>query len=183
MKIYCIFVEANLYSFCVDKKITEWQKSYNELTDIVFLENFFHQHENDLMNGFYKGKVSNVTDAIMLTKRMARQFYGSVIDCCKRGDNLDQIFKSLHNKESFFNALLQTKAKNQDRKCDWLRMYGLKVDSGIYAITGGAIKLTEFMEERPHTEEELRKLGKYKSFLQEESIFDKDSLLDYIENI
>lgn len=181
MKIYPIFVGA-LYSFYVDKKTTEWQKSYNELTDIVFLENFFHQYENDLMNGFYKGKVNNVTDAVMQTRKMAHQFYGSVLTCCKRGDSLDQIFKSLHNKESFLNDLLLTKAKNEDRKCSWLRMYGLKVESGIYSITGGTIKLTELMEERSHTEKELLKLGKYKSLLQKESIFDKDSLLDYIEN-
>lgn len=182
MKICSIFAEV-LYSFYVNKKLTEWQKSYDELTDIVFLEDFFHNHESDLMNGYYKGKVSNVTDAVMNTKDLARNFYGAVLKCCKNGDSLDQIFKSLNNEESFFTELLLTKAQNKGNRCDWLRIYGLKVDNGVYSITGGTIKLTKNMNERNHTKEELSKLVKYKCYLQEESIFDRDGLLDYIENI
>lgn len=152
------------------------------MTNIAFLENFFHQHENDLMNGFYKGKVDNVTDAVMLTKKMAHQFYKSILNCHARKESLDHVFTSLYNKESVLNDLLLAKTKNKDQKCSWLRMYGLKVENGVYSITGGTIKLTKLMEDRSHTKEELLKLGKYKSLLQEESIFDKDSLLDYIEN-
>lgn len=38
------------------------------------------------------------------------------------------------------------------------------------------------MEDREHTQEEYIKLGRYKMFLSGESIFDSDSLLEFIES-
>ena len=63
----------------------------------------------------------------------------------------------------------------------WLRLYGLRVDEGVYVITGGAIKLTHRMAERVHTNMELLKLEKGRNFLMKENVFDSDSLVDLIE--
>ena len=39
-------------------------------------------------------------------------------------------------------------------------IYAIKLEPGIYVITGGAIKLTRTMQEREHTLRELAKMEK-----------------------
>ena len=56
-----------LYTFISQYGVNEWDDAYDKLTDIEFLENFFSDNENDLLYGYYQGRVSNVTDALLLT--------------------------------------------------------------------------------------------------------------------
>ena len=49
-------------------------------------------------------------------------------------------------------------------------------------VTGGAIKITEKMQQHPETVKQLEILKQCKNFLKENQIEDLDSLLDYIEN-
>jgi len=51
----------------------------------------------------------------------------------------------------------------------------------MYLITGGAIKLTDSMQEREHTRRELDKLERCKQFLKEEGIIDEDGVVDLLE--
>ena len=64
-----------------------------------------------------------------------------------------------------------------------MRIYAIKLTTGVYIITGGAIKLTLKMDEREHTREELRKLELVRSFLLNENIIDDDSFVEYINTI
>lgn len=139
-----------LYTFVSDAGINEWKEAYDKLTSIEFLESFFAENERDLLDGYYKNSVSNVTDAVLFTISYARTFFDNVLTCCEKKQNLDTLFKNLDNKSSFPAILLLSKMKNEG-KCDWLRMYGIRVDSGLYTMTGGTIKLTHLMEDRPHT--------------------------------
>ena len=52
-----------------------------------------------------------------------------------------------------------------------------------YIITGGAIKLTATMQERPHTQAELDKIEKVRRFLLDEGIVDDDGFIDYISEL
>ena len=47
----------------------------------------------------------------------------------------------------------------------WLRVYALRVDTNLFVITGGAIKLTETMNDRDHLKLELKKLRISKKFV------------------
>lgn len=55
--------------------------------------------------------------------------------------------------------------------------------TGAYIITGGAIKLTQKMEEREHTKNELAKIENVRNFLLNEHIIDDDSFIEYIAEI
>ena len=66
----------------------------------------------------------------------------------------------------------------KERHPSWLRLYAIKLDKGMYLITGGAIKLTFHMDEREHTRRELQKLEKVRAFLMEQQVFDADSFLE-----
>ena len=68
---------------------------------------------------------------------------------------------------------------NTPRHASWLRIYAIKLEPGIYVITGGAIKLTRTMQEREHTLVELARMEKVRRFMLDNNIMDKDSFDDY----
>ncbi|MDR0864797.1 MAG: hypothetical protein LBO74_07685 [Candidatus Symbiothrix sp.] len=98
--------------------------------------------------------------------------------------NLDSIFRPLsnYNKQTY---LEKDKAKIENRKqhASWLRIYAIKLNAGIFIITGGAIKLTATMQEREHTAIELVKIERTRRFLIENGIVDNDGFVDYLKEL
>ena len=74
----------------------------------------------------------------------------------------------------------KARLRNTQRHASWLRIYAIKLDPGIYVITGGAIKLTRTMQEREHTLVELARMEKVRSFMIDNNICDMDSFTDYL---
>ncbi|MEP6794254.1 MAG: hypothetical protein ABJB16_08015 [Saprospiraceae bacterium] len=85
------------------------------------------------------------------------------------GLKLTTFFRPLHNQE--YQTKLLSKQKGRENV---LRMYAIKIDEDCFVITGGAIKLTQLMEERARTLEELHKLERARSYLKENGIGDAD---------
>ena len=52
----------------------------------------------------------------------------------------------------------------------------------VYLITGGAIKLTSRMNERPHTLNELMRMEKVRNYLLENGVIDADGIQDFINS-
>lgn len=100
-------------------------------------------------------------------------------------DDLDTLFRPLNNNEIAESLLQKDKARLKDRPVhsSWLRVYAIRLSTGAYIITGGAIKLTFKMEEREHTRNELNKIEKVRNFLLNEHIIDDDSFIEYIAEI
>ena len=65
----------------------------------------------------------------------------------------------------------------------WLRIYAIRLNDGKYIITGGAIKLTEKMQDRPHTAFELKKIEIVRDFLKSLGVFDDEGFIEYLEEI
>ena len=59
-----------------------------------------------------------------------------------------------------------------------LRIYAVRIDPSTYVVTGGAIKLTNKMQERPHTDQEKQKLEKVGSWLKESGACFREDLID-----
>ena len=95
--------------------------------------------------------------------------------------DLDKIFRPLENNRTSEMLLGKEKARlrNTPRHASWLRIYAIKLEPGVYVITGGAIKLTRTMQEREHTLVELARMEKVRRFLLDNDIADKDSFVDY----
>ncbi len=51
----------------------------------------------------------------------------------------------------------------------------------MYIITGGAIKLTDNMEERPHTLAQLKKLDSCRQYLKELGAIDEEGVIELLE--
>lgn len=78
--------------------------------------------------------------------------------------------------------LTREKARNwnRDRHASWLRVYAIRIETDVYIVTGGAIKLTPSMQDRPHTMLELQKLNKCRDYLKQNGGFDQDRFINYI---
>lgn len=148
--------------------------------DAEYLEEFFETHKSDLENGFW-GTIS-VEDAIIETFEYAREFEDTLLKLSENStpeqlERLEDIFRPLHNSQYHILTLNKSKAKQT-----WLRLYALKVENDVYIITGGAIKLTQKMQDRNHTTTELTKIESCRRFLLDQGIIDIDGIIDEIES-
>ena len=92
------------------------------------------------------------------------------------GDNLSQIFKPLHKKETSVEDNQAQKGRIPRPKT-WLRLYAVHYD-GKYILTGDTIKLTQNMNTRPHLQNELHKLN---SLIDKLDIDSNSNSIGYLE--
>ena len=148
---------------------------------MVWLRSFFKQNMNDLASYF---KITDVNQAIYDTIEDSDRLQCLILDISPDA-NLDEIFRPLDNGRISEMLLGKEKARlrNTPRHASWLRIYAIKLEPGIYIITGGAIKLTRTMQEREHTLVELARMEKVRNFLLDNDIVDLDSFNDYLKEI
>lgn len=143
-----------------------------------YLFDFFTENEKDLQNGFYN---CSLMDAIKLTREEAIEFRDLIIETKDDGSlvdkgNIHELFTELSESEYIFQNHRKQKAYGPVRY-SWLRIYAIQVQD-CFVITGGAIKLTQRMDERRHTGHELAKLEWVKSELRSQGIFDQEGLAE-----
>lgn len=144
---------------------------FDQWNDVAWLRGFFKENIDDLSSYF---KITDVNEAIYDTIEESEILQCLIMDISPDAD-LDTIFRPLDNRRTAEVLLGKEKAR--------LRIYALRLSSGIYIITGGAIKLTATMQEREHTLKELHKMEKVRQFLLCENIVDDDSFIDYLSEI
>lgn len=125
-------------------------------------------------------KITDVNQAIYDTIDDSERLQCLIMDISPEAD-LDKLFRPLDNSRSSEMILGKEKARlhNTPKHASWLRIYAIKLEPGIYVITGGAIKLTRTMQEREHTLVELARMEKVRRFMLDNNIMDKDSFDDY----
>ncbi len=143
------------YEDCLDNVLETLLDQWN---DVVWLRLFFKQNIHDLESYF---KITDVNQAIYDTIEDSERLQCLIMDISPNA-NLDEVFRPLENHRASEMLLGKEKAKLQSlrRHASWLRIYAIKLDPGIYIITGGAIKLTRTMQEREHTLVELARMEK-----------------------
>ena len=166
------------YEDCLDNVL---DTLFGQWNDVAWLRTFFNNNLNDLSAYF---KVTDVNQAIYDTIEDSERLQCLIMDISP-DVNLDEIFRPLENFRSSEMLLSKEKArlKNTSGHASWLRIYAIKLNPGIYIITGGAIKLTRTMQERGHTLVELARREKVRNFLLENYIVDTDSFNDYLKEL
>ena len=154
---------------------------FEQWNDVTWLRSFFKANIEDLSSYF---KITDVNQAIMDTIEDSERLQCIIMDISPDAD-LDAIFRPLENYRSGDTTLGKEKAKlkQQMKHSSWLRIYAIKLATGVYIITGGAIKLTATMQEREHTQAELVKLDQVRNFLLSEGIIDNDGFIDYLNTL
>jgi hypothetical protein len=62
----------------------------------------------------------------------------------------------------------------------WLRVYAIRIDDGIYLVTGSALKNSRRAEDDTDTMKEIHKLQRMRLELIERGVFDAETFLDYL---
>lgn len=155
-------VENRLYAFWFDGDSGNiYDVSMEQLRDIEWLRSFFKKHKQDL--GYFH--VSDINEAIERTMddldMIDDLFLNETID-------LDTLFRNLS--QNWTDDFFQRSKGNvsylpQARRNSWVRFYAIKIDDGIYVLTGGTIKLTEKMQDREHTRLEVNRLERCRDYL------------------
>lgn len=147
--------------------------------DLNWLREFFRENIADLSSFFH---ITDVYEAVMDTIEEAKHLECLMLDISP-GANLDILFKHLENTRFAEMSLGREKAKGRGvQHPSWLRIYAIKIEPGVYLVTGGAIKLTATMSERKHTLAELAKMEKVRNQLIDNGVYDLDGINDYISN-
>ena len=150
---------------------------FSQWNDVEWLREFFYKNKDDLTRYF---KVTDVNEAIYDTIEESDILQCMILDLSPDAD-LEQLFRPLNNNQTAAMLLDKEKAKlkTRGRHSSWLRLYAIRLEKGVFIITGGAIKLTASMAERSHTLQEIKKIEKVRNFLLAEGIVDKQSFSDY----
>ncbi len=155
---------------------------FDQWNDILWLREFFKKNIIDLISYF---KITDVNQAIYDTIEESDKIECLIMDISPDA-NLDRLFRPLDNNRTSEIVLGKEKARLKERignHASWLRIYALKLTSGIYIITGGTIKLTATMQERQHTLNELQRMETVRNFLLNEHIIDDESFIDYMSEL
>ena len=153
---------------------------FAQWNDPAWLKAFFEANIDDLQSYF---KITDVNKAIYDTLDDSDKLQCLIMDISPDA-TLDTIFRPLENSRMHEILLGREKAKLTHRAthASWLRIYAIKLEPGIYIVTGGAIKLTATMQEREHTLQELSKMERVRNFLLSENINDAEGLADYLDS-
>ena len=158
---------------CFDALFSKWY-------DMKWLKGFFMENLSDLSAYF---RITDVYQAVAETMEDATRLECLMLDLSPDAD-LDTLFRHLENYRASEMLLGKAKAKGGrgHGHNSWLRIYAIRLDPGVYLVTGGAIKLTSTMEERSHTFAELARLELVRNYLLDNGIYDLDGLTDFIDN-
>ena len=158
---------------CFDLLFSNWY-------DMNWLKGFFKENLADLSSYFH---ITDVYEAVMETIDEAKRLECLMLDISPDA-NLDVLFNHLENTRFSEMALGREKTKGDGsyRHPSWLRIYAIKIEPGVYLVTGGAIKLTATMAERSHTLTELGRMEQVRNYLLDNGVFDLDGFNDYFEN-
>jgi hypothetical protein len=160
MKIVRIIPETDALLSVYNEKeeISEFRLLFDNWYDVQYLHDFFVANKQDL------GGIS-VEKAVERTLEDAESLEYLIEDTAlNESDDLQIIFKSLSPGEYRLRTYQREKAYGTAKR-SWLRVYAIRIHQDLYVITGGAIKLTRTMQERSHTNEQLKRLNKVRDYL------------------
>lgn len=146
--------------------------------DTEYLREFFKRHEEDLKNYcLFHNMHYSINDAVKKTMNDIEKLEEILVDKAENGiynvdKELETLFKPLHNNETEVYPLQESKATLT--KETWLRLYAIRIDTHLYVITGGAIKLTKTMNERDHTKLELTKMNQTIRYLRNKGLINEN---------
>lgn len=177
MKVICIFellgTKGKLFAAQFEgedrNEEGDVQNAFSKLrtdwSDPNWFRLFFSKFRDDYYGFYGSSKINNVVREAL---GYADSLFEELVEHAISGD-LNSLFRPLENNEiDQIYELQKLKAKGEERK-SYLRLYAVRYEDE-FVITGGTIKLTKSMYERPHTKLELTKLEAVVQFLKSNDI-------------
>lgn len=172
MKIVPIFAQR-LWALHYDGEVdNEYDRLMILWTDPSYLKSFLEANQLDLPPG------KTIHEMINHLYKDSETLDDGLIELSHdHNQKIETFFKPLYNSEYLVSILSKQKARK-----NYLRLYAIRIDSDCFVITGGAIKLTQTMNERPHTQMELEKLEGVRTYLQKGGVSDLDSFFEFLSD-
>jgi hypothetical protein len=131
----------------------------------IWLKSFFTEFRQDYFDFYGSAKLNRI---VIEAIEFADDLFEELAKHAVKGD-LESLFKPLENSENtLIYELQKLKAKGRERK-SYLRLYAVRFRDE-FVITGGAIKLTKIMKDRPHTRLALNRLDAVAEFLRQNDL-------------
>jgi|AntRauTorckE5430_2_1112549.scaffolds.fasta_scaffold00136_18 hypothetical protein len=170
MEIVDIFAEKLYAVKHAYDTIDVYNKCIESWTDVEYVREFVKKHQSDI-----KGKdINKVVENIIEDAEDIDQLLYEL--SLSTNENIDEFFAPLLNSE--YKVQLLSRQKGRIHRKSYTRIYGIKIESNCFVITGGAIKFTLFMDEREHTKQELKNIDKVRDYLKDNQVIDKYTFQD-----
>ena len=172
------FQYKNVWGNEFDRLFTEW----NQTDKLV---QFMQENEPYLSNKEIWGTILSVEDAAKRARDEANELEDLFEELNENTQNgktpdYDTHFKYLNGKYFYELELIPMKSYGPYRP-SMLRIYAIKLESNLYIITGGGIKLADSIQNSPGLKEHIIKnIDKALQFLKENNICDLEDLQRYI---
>ena len=166
MEIVDIFAPYLFVFHYEDEIDNEFDRLMDLWTDVGYLQSYAKRNNVKDIYGFIENVVKNAEQI----QDLLNEISGSNL-------NFEQYFEALQESENGNRILALQKGKINKNQ---LRIYAIKIDSNCFVITGGAIKMSQKMDEHPDTKNELIKLKKARLFLNQNGIIDEDSFFELL---
>lgn len=165
MNIVPIFADQ-LFAFHYDGEVdNEYDRLMEIWTDVAALKAYADENE--------------ITDVIKFVDEIlenAEQIQDFLEDINQNKEPFGIYFEPLQNSERTKILAFQKGKIKRNR----LRYYAIKIDDNCFAITGGAIKMSQTMQEHPDTANELTKLGNARAYLNANGVLNEDSFFELL---
>lgn len=169
MKIDAIFAPS-LFAFHYSGEVdNEYDRLMDNWTDVSYLRKYAKDNAIENINQFVKDRLND-----------AEQIQDVLEEITTNNQPLEFYFRTLFDTESGIKILSLQKGKIEN---NGIRVYAIKIDANCFVITGGAIKMSQAMQDHPDSNNELAKIKTAKEYLQENSIFDIDSFYELINEL
>lgn len=166
MNIVCIFERTKdcLYAVKYEgQELDALEFLQQEWSDIERLRKFFKQYKRDYDAYFPKASIPQIVEKTIDDADLLFELLFDLAET-ESGKDLGSFFKPLENQEIGTAYELQALKAYGPLSRSFLRIYAIRYGKS-FVITGGAIKLTGKMQDRPHTKTELYKLQLVKNYL------------------
>lgn len=146
MKITTIFAEKIFAITFPEFQENEFRRNLNLWNDVEYLKKFYDENKDIILQNSYF-KIKNIHDFIeqifdeteILQERIEEHSKNNSLN-----ELFDFLFKEIIPQNNSYKKIKQT----------FLRIYGIKLEEE-YLVTGGAIKITEKMQQHPDTLKQL----------------------------
>lgn len=146
--------------------INEFDRLMNLWTDVSYLRQYAINNKVFDINQFIHNRLQDAENIQDLLEEIALDTHP-----------LEYYFRPLNNYETDTKILSLQKGKTSNK--DGLRLYAVRIDDNCFVITGGAIKMSQAMQDHPDTSRELSKIKRAQAYLQKNGVFDSDSFYEF----
>ena len=165
MKIVRIFADQ-LFAFHYNNEAdNEYDRLMELWTDVNFLKSYSKKNNIDDVNSFINDILQD-----------AEQIQDLLENINQNNQPYGFYFEPLQYSEGKKLLAFQKGKIKRNR----LRYYAIKIDANCFVITGGAIKMSQTMQEHPDTDNELTKLKIARAYLKNNGVFDEDSFYELL---